>query len=55
MDSHNKKDSPYKITVKVRQQELAPPVIEQKVSDFQRVFVNIASRYYNEQKKGERP
>lgn len=46
--------SPYNITVKVSQHNVTTSVIQKKITDFQTVFANVASRYYTEQVKGER-
>lgn len=49
----NKAASPYSFNIKVKQDELTPKDIEKRITDFQKVFVNVASRYINEQMKGE--
>lgn len=54
MSMNTENGSPYNITVKVSQQDIATPAIQKKIVDFQKVFASVASRYYNEQMKGER-
>lgn len=38
----------FDITVKIKEKDITDKVKEQKIEDFQKVFVNVASRYYAE-------
>lgn len=53
MGRQSSKGSPYNIIIKVREDKLTQAEIEKRVSDFQSVFINVASRYYSEKMKGE--